>query len=91
MSTTLIYAGENPQGTSTVQSVEGTSFTIVTNTNQMTINGYPVTTANIMCSNGVLHLINQVSNYMFQLMESVSHYMAIKRCWCLWTSYRTSE
>ena len=66
MSTTLVYAGEYPLVTYPVMSVEGTSFVINKTANQLTINGFPVTTTNILCSNGVLHVINQVRSNCMQ-------------------------
>ena len=58
----LFYAARIPAGTSQIPTIAGVNLNVtrVNNTSNITVNSASVTTTNILASNGVIHIIDQV-------------------------------
>eukprot|EP00977_Amphora_coffeiformis_P024873 scaffold17426_cov170-Amphora_coffeaeformis.AAC.6 len=56
----VIASGAIPEGTTTIESLEGTELTIVNTGGSITVNGAAVTSADNLANNGIVHIIDTV-------------------------------
>jgi len=58
----LFYAASIPAGTSQLPTIAGVNLNVsrINNTSNITVNSASVTATNILASNGVIHIIDQV-------------------------------